>query len=273
MESDIFEMPEDESCKPKAEWVRVVSKGADNLTVEWLVPHDCRKDHGPKRAHHLALDGFRVYIKDAAKPREEWKPVADLDHYMNRLVIGGLSPDKSYYFGVAAVNQFGPGEIDSCVLSWKAPLSDGGAPITGYRIYKREMFRRSKQEVGRCPVPQGSGQRQFEFKVPYLMEGTSYEFQVVAENKNGFSEPLATAVDVHPRKMTEAPGAPRGPLYVREGEVGTVELSWAPPVNTGGLPVKGYKLEVREGRGYMWRTYPNAESVVASKPEERANPS
>ncbi|VDL91668.1 unnamed protein product [Schistocephalus solidus] len=302
LESETFEMPVDESCKPKAEWVRVVSKGADNLSVEWLVPHDCRKDHGPKRAHHLALDGFRVYIKDAAKPEEEWKPVADLDHYMNRLVVGGLSPDKRYFFGVAAVNQFGPGEIvstsepsspeaitnvpgqplgplsitditqDSCVLNWKAPLNDGGTPITGYRIYKREMFRRSKQEVGRYPVPQGSHQHLFDFKVPYLMEGTSYEFQVVAENKKGFSEPLTTAVDVHPRKMTEAPGAPRGPLYVREGEVGTVEISWAPPVNTGGLPVKGYKLEVREGRGYMWRTYPNAESVVASKPAERANP-
>lgn len=91
---------------------------------------------------------------------------------------------------------------DSCVLSWKAPYSDGGTPITGYTIFKREMFRRSNQEVGRIPVVPGSLQRAFEFKVPYLMEGTSYEFQVVAENKNGFSEPLVTAADVHPRKMT-----------------------------------------------------------------------
>ena len=88
------------------------------------------------------------------------------------------------------------------MLSWKAPYSDGGAPITGYTIFKREMFRRSNQEVGRIPVVSGSLQRAFEFKVPYLMEGTSYEFRVVAENKNGFSEPLVTAADVHPRKMT-----------------------------------------------------------------------
>lgn len=52
------------------------------------------------------------------------------------------------------------------------------------------------------PVVPGSHQRELEFKVPYLMEGTSYEFQVVAENKKGFSEPLVTAADVHPRKMT-----------------------------------------------------------------------
>ncbi|VDD75474.1 unnamed protein product [Mesocestoides corti] len=303
LESELFEMPEDESCRPKAEWIRVVGKGADSVTVEWLVPHDCRKDHGPNRPHHLALDGFRVYVKDAGNPRAEWKPVTDLDHYMNRLVVGGLNPDKSYYFGVATLNQLGPGEIvsttepvspeavttvpgqpvgpltvsditqDSCVLSWKAPYSDGGTPISGYTIFKREMFRRSNQEVGRLPVVPGSLQRDFKFKVPYLMVGTSYEFQVVAENKNGFSEPLVTAVDVHPRKMTEPPGAPRGPLYVRDHDIGQVELAWAPPANTGGLPIKGYKLEMREGRSFTWRTYPNEESIVANSPDELANPS
>lgn len=61
----------------------------------------------------MALDGFRVYVKAAGTPSAEWKAVADLDHYMNRLVVGGLSPDKSYYFGVAAVNQLGPGDIVS----------------------------------------------------------------------------------------------------------------------------------------------------------------
>ncbi|EUB61845.1 Titin [Echinococcus granulosus] len=303
LESELFEMPEDESCRPKAEWIRVVGKGSDSVTVEWLVPHDCRKDHGPHIPHHLALDGFRVYVKAAEIPNAEWKAVADLDHYMNRLVVGGLSPDKRYYFGVAAVNQLGPGEIvsttepvspeavttvpgqpigplvvsditqDSCVLSWKAPYSDGGTPITGYTIFKREMFRRSNQEVGRIPVVPGSLQRAFEFKVPYLMEGTSYEFQVVAENKNGFSEPLVTAADVHPRKMTEPPGAPRGPLYVRDHDIGQVELAWGPPVNTGDLPIKGYKLELREGRSFTWRTYPNEESMVSNQPEELANPS
>ncbi|KAM3181520.1 hypothetical protein ACTXT7_014207 [Hymenolepis weldensis] len=302
LESELFEMPEDESCRPKAEWIRVVGKGADSVTVEWLIPHDCRKDHGPKVPHHLALDGFRVYVKDEGLPNTEWKPVTDLDHYMNRLVVGGLSPDKSYYFGVAALNQMGPGEIistaepvspeaittvpgqpvgplvvsditqDSCILNWKAPYSDGGVPITGYTIFKREMFRRSKQEVGSVPVTPGSLQRAFEFKVPYLMEGTSYEFQVVAENKNGFSEPLVTAADVHPRKMTEPPGAPRGPLYIRDHDIGEVELAWAPPANTGGLPIKGYKLEMREGRSFTWRTYPNEESIVADSPLVLADP-
>lgn len=73
--------------------------------------------------------------------------------------------------------------------------------------------------------------------------------------------------------VLEPPGAPRGPLYIRDHDIGQVELAWAPPVNTGGLPIKGYKLEMREGRNFTWRTYPNEESVVANRPEELANPS
>lgn len=44
-------------------------------------------------------------------------------------------------------------------------------------------------------------------------------------------------------------------------------------MNTGDLPIKGYKLELREGRSFTWRTYPNEESVVSDRPEELINPS
>ena len=72
---------------------------------------------------------------------------------------------------------------------------------------------------------------------------------------------------------SEPPAAPRGPLYVRDHDIGQVELAWAPPLNTGGLPIKEYKLEVREGRSFTWRTYPNEESTVCSRPDDLASPS
>ncbi|OON23516.1 fibronectin type III domain protein [Opisthorchis viverrini] len=237
LESDVFEMPEDESCRPKADWVRVVGKSADSVTVEWLVPHDCRHDHGPHRAHHLAIDNFRVFVRPATPagaPEAPWKRVADLDHYMNRLVVGDLRQDRSYYFGVAAVNQAGQGDIVStkepvspevittvpsqpvgplrahditdvgCTLTWSSPVSDGGSPLLGYRIYKREMYRRSWQEIGRLTETPGlPTAKQLSFAVQYLMQATSYEFRVVAENKNGLSEPLDTHVNIHPAKATD----------------------------------------------------------------------
>ncbi|CAH8650314.1 unnamed protein product [Schistosoma haematobium] len=237
LESETFEMPEDDSCKPKADWVRIAGKSADSVTVEWLVPHDCRHDHGPNRAHHLAIDGFRVFVRPATTPQpsniSQWQQVAELDHYLNRLVVGNLKPNQFYYFGVAAVNQSGQGEIistkepvcpeaittvpsqpigplqvsnitdNSCQLSWLSPASDGGSPTLGYRIYKREMYRRSWQEIGRITELSGlTSSRQLQFQVQYLMHGTAYEFRVVAENKNGLSEPLDTQAQVHPAKET-----------------------------------------------------------------------
>jgi hypothetical protein len=105
-------------CRPKADWVRVVGKSADSVTVQWLVPHDCHHDHGPGRSHHLAIDSYRVFVRPATSSgtsEAPWQLVAELDHYMSRLVVGDLKQDRSYYFGVAAVNQSGQGEIVSTI--------------------------------------------------------------------------------------------------------------------------------------------------------------
>ncbi|VEL33556.1 unnamed protein product, partial [Protopolystoma xenopodis] len=298
--SEVFRMPEDDSCRPKADWVRVVGKGSDNITIEWLVPHDCRVDHGPNRAHHLALDGFRVFLREAHQPEDAWIRVADLDHYIDRLVVGLLRSDKKYYFGVAAINQKNQGEIvsttepvspeafttvpnqplgplrvsditaDSCRLLWQASMSDGGSPLIGYRVYKREIYRRSWQEIGRISIAPGSLQKELEFIAQYLMEGTSYEFRVVAENINGLSEPLNTSVHIQPRKEIDIPGAPRGPLQIREVAPGEIELSWSPPLQTGGMPLLGYQLELREGRCFIWK--PAVTGLVATSPRIGCNP-
>jgi titin len=90
-----------------------------------------------------------------------------------------------------------------CTLSWSSPASDGGSPILGYRIYKREMYRRSWQEIGRLTETPGMPiSKNLTFLVQYLMQATVYEFRVVAENKNGLSEPLDTQTNIYPRKAT-----------------------------------------------------------------------
>ncbi|KAF8564968.1 hypothetical protein P879_07292, partial [Paragonimus westermani] len=306
LESEIFEMPEDESCKPKADWIRVVGKSTDSVTIEWLVPHDCRHDHGPGRPHHLAIDSYRVFVRPATSTEVDWQLVGEVDHFLNRLVVGGLRQDRAYYFGVAVVNQSGQGEIMSttepvspeaittvpsqpigplrayditevgCMLSWSSPASDGGSPLLGYRIYKREMYRRSWQEIGRLTETIGlATAKQLTFPVQYLMQATVYEFRVVAENKNGLSEPLDTHVNIHPSKATDIPGPPRGPLKVREvpDDMGSLELTWSPPSETGGLPILGYQLEVREGRSFNWKPYPSESHLIATEPEHKYHPS
>jgi len=71
---------------------------------------------------------------------------------------------------------------DYIVVSWDAPESDGGAPITGYIVEKRDMSRSSYMKAGSVD---GST---FTLKVEKLVEGKEYTFQVAAENEIGQSD-------------------------------------------------------------------------------------
>ena len=75
-------------------------------------------------------------------------------------------------------------------LSWKAPGSDGGAAITGYRIYQGS----SKKPVASVA---GTGTT-----VKNLANGTTYSFRVTAVNKAG---------EVPPRVPPRPPRRPRSP--------------------------------------------------------------
>ncbi|ESO91797.1 hypothetical protein LOTGIDRAFT_121777 [Lottia gigantea] len=70
---------------------------------------------------------------------------------------------------------------DSVVLSWKAPLNDGGSFITAYAIEKREL---PSNHWLRC------ASTRFAFhNVTGLSSNKEYEFRVTAENFYGKSEP------------------------------------------------------------------------------------
>ena len=69
------------------------------------------------------------------------------------------------------------------MLSWTAPKSDGGAPITGYFVEKKEKHATRWSRVNRESVLETS------MKVKDLTEGTVYVFRVCAENKAGVGEP------------------------------------------------------------------------------------
>lgn len=71
---------------------------------------------------------------------------------------------------------------ESATVKWEVPADDGGKPITGYIIEKRESGRRSFYEVGSTT--------ELQFTVPELVEGNQYVFRVFAKNEIGKSEPV-----------------------------------------------------------------------------------
>jgi predicted phage tail protein len=131
-------------------------------------------------------------------------------------------------------------------LSWAAPASDGGSPVTGYNIY------RGTSPDGESATPvSGSPVKATSYQVTGLTDGTTYYFTVTAVSAVGPGRESgeASAAPVSPRSTASAaraPGAPGTPgvparLTVTAGD-SQVSLAWAAPASEGGSPVTSYDV-------------------------------
>ena len=75
----------------------------------------------------------------------------------------------------------------SMKLSWEPPLKDGGAPINGYIVDKRETSRPNWAQVS--TKIKGDV---LEFNVEKLINGHEYQFRIRAENMWGVGDPHIT---------------------------------------------------------------------------------
>lgn len=104
--------------------------------------------------------------------------IHDISIHYNFVMIEILDAPE----GPLAVSDIRP---DSCVLTWKPPKNDGGAPISNYIIEKFDTKKGEWQKVSSfCRVPF--------YEVTGLNEGSEYKFRVSAENIYGQSVPLET---------------------------------------------------------------------------------
>lgn len=85
---------------------------------------------------------------------------------------------------------------DHVDLKWLPPVNDGGAPVTGYVIEKREKGSPRWTKAAETHTPDCKA------KVDDLDEGVEYEFRVRAVNKAGPGEPsqASKSVITKPRK-------------------------------------------------------------------------
>lgn len=79
-------------------------------------------------------------------------------------------------------------EVDSAymVIEWETPEGDGGSPVTGFTVEKRDAKRDDFTHVATVDA------RTTKFRVTRLFEGTEYFFRVFAENEAGLSAPCST---------------------------------------------------------------------------------
>ena len=83
---------------------------------------------------------------------------------------------------------------DSVTLSWQPPSKDGGSPLTGYVIEKRDA--RRTQWVKADSVDKDTTS----FTASKLLEDNEYVFRVIAVNAEGESEPLESKDVAKPKQ-------------------------------------------------------------------------
>jgi hypothetical protein len=164
------------------------------------------KDDGGNRITHYVIEK-----RDTSKGKDNWVTCSDIckETFIN---VPGLIENQEYEFRVMAVNQNGvsepltttanvliklpfmppeaPSELEVnevgtnfVGLSWSKPASDGGGPISGYWVERKEKGSEKWIKCNLSPI-QFTG-----YNVPNLIENKEYEFRVFAENEAGFSKP------------------------------------------------------------------------------------
>jgi titin len=121
-------------------------------------------------------------------------------------------------------------------LTWTAPASNGGTPVTGYNVYKGTLpDGQTATPVNASPLAASATT----YTVTGLPNGASAYFTVKAINSVGSSVPSNEA-SARPEASTTTPGAPRD-LKAVAGN-GKVTLTWSAPWWNGGSAVTGFNV-------------------------------
>ena len=129
-------------------------------------------------------------------------------------------------------------------ISWHAPLNDGGSPITGYKI-ERSTDDGTTWNV----IVANTASTRTWYSNYHLSESTTYTYLVYSINSIGTSSPSSTvSATTSPATMPDSPTGLATP-FVSSSQI---SLSWHAPLNDGGSPITGYKIESSADNGTTW---------------------
>lgn len=137
--------------------------------------------------------------------------------------VQNIVPNSPTNFQVATIS---PSEL---ALSWKAPQSNNGPPVTGYKI----EVKKNGEDYSILVANNGP---KMSYRHTNLVEGTTYTYRVSAINSVGFGTP------------SEASGKPQHtlvPTYLeaKASSPTQIDLSWIAPSQTYGMPIRSYVIQ------------------------------
>jgi fibronectin type 3 domain-containing protein len=119
----------------------------------------------------------------------------------------------------------GSGQVQ---LNWTAPSSDGGSPITGYKVFWSSD---PNAEFANISVTGTS------YLHTGLQNEVTYYYRVTAINSVGEGQ-LSDNITAMPTGSLSVPSAPINPVTKVKG--GSIELNWDAPTSDGGSPITEY---------------------------------
>jgi len=196
---------------------------------------------------------YSIYRKRGSQPEKLAKVLGSVSSWTDT----GLENGKEHSYRISAANAVGEGPVSDSVgatpfefttpspprnlkatagngwviLEWDPPSTDGGAPLSGYNIYRglttnQEIYLTS---VGMVGTYNDSG----------LAGGKQHFYKVTALNSKGEGS-ISQEVDATPSLVPTPPSAPVNLQAFSTNT--TIELSWSPPLSSGGSPVLGYRV-------------------------------
>jgi hypothetical protein len=143
-------------------------------------------------------------------------------------------------------------------LSWTAPSSSGGLPLTGYRIQQRIGTGAWTTVVAKAPIAPTTAE-------VAVSTSDTYSFRVIALNLQRASAPSnVVTAEVLAAPITK-PGKPTAVVAKAGKKKGSLKVTWKAPAVTGGAPITSYKVEVRKGKGAWTVAKPAAKAKAKPK--------
>lgn len=136
---------------------------------------------------------------------------------------------------------------EQALLTWYAPTSDGGSPITGYTIEKSDDNGVTWTSTTSTPCTPPSATCAV---ITGLTNETTYVFRVKASNADGDSGWSANSRPVTPTGTV--PDPPTDVAATEDG--GRATIDWTAPLYDGGGTITGYIVEQSDDGGTTWTT-------------------
>ncbi|CAF0846330.1 unnamed protein product [Brachionus calyciflorus] len=218
----------------------------DSATITWKKPDD---DGGKEIGSYI--------VEKRDKKTDKWERVSDFVQG-NSFTVPKLKEGHDYDFRVIAENQNGlsepletlsstqaknpfdapgaPGKLE-CLsrsynhieIGWKKPSNDGGAPIKGYIVERREKDGKKWNRINKDLNKETSF---FDDKV---LSGKEYEYRVLAVNEGGEGEPSTSPLVVPAKPEKEKPKFDRSVLF---GQTKEIRIKAGEPIDIE-LPIVG----------------------------------